>query len=134
MGFISEEDLCLSLLRLGQERGIRCHEGFPLDLICLQEMFLGPFQDKPQAVEVVQTTAAAQQEPEAFLDKSPRNFPIPIRQVDACLFGQRLDHSPQLGLLVPVEGGGGTTRLLKAKGCGLSPRGRGNLLTVESKV
>ena len=96
---------------------IRCHEGFPLGLICLQEMFLGPFQDKPQAVEVVQTTAAAQQEPEAFLDKSPRNFPIPIRQVDACLFGQRLDRSPQLGLLVPVEGGG-TTRLLEAKGCG----------------
>ena len=55
---------------------------------------------------VVQATAAARREPEAFLDKPTHHFPVPIRQAYACLFGQRLYRSLQLGLLVPVEGGG----------------------------
>ena len=106
MGLISEEDLCPHLLCLGQQRGIRRHEGFPFDFVGLKKMLLRPLQDKTQAVEVVQATAAGQRAPEAFLDKSPHHFPVPIRQVDACLFGQRLDRSLHLGLLVSVEGGG----------------------------
>ena len=118
MGLISEEDLCPHLLCLGQQRGIRRHEGFPLGFVGLKEMLLWPLQDKTQAVEVVQATAAGQRVPEAFLDKSPHHFPVPIRQVDACLFGQRLDRSLQLGLPVSVEDGGEPPDCSKARAVG----------------
>jgi len=118
MGLIGEEDLRSHPLCFGQERGIRCHECFPLGLVGLQEMFLRPFQDKTQAVQVVQATTAAQREPEAFLDKSPHHFPIPIRQADASPFGQCLHHSLQLGLLLPAEGGGEPPDCSKARAAG----------------
>ena len=118
MGLISEEGFRPQLSRFDQECGIRRHEGFPLGFVGLKEMLLWPLQDKTQAVGVVQATAAGQRVPEAFLDKSPHHFPVPIRQVDACLFGQRLDRSLQLGLLVSVEGGGEPPDCSKARAVG----------------
>ena len=72
-------------------------KAFPFDFVGLKKMLLRPFQYKPQAMQVVQAATAAQRAPEAFLDKSPHHFPVPIRQVDASLFGQRLDRSLHLG-------------------------------------
>ncbi len=53
-----------------------------------------------------------------FLDKSPYHFPVPVRQVDACLFGQSLHRSLQLGLLDPVEGGGDPPLCSKTRAVG----------------
>ena len=47
-----------------------------------------------------------------------RQFPIPIRQVNAHLLGRPLDCSLQLGLLVPVEGGGDPPLCWKARAVG----------------
>ena len=115
MGLVGEEDFRPQLPRFDQECSIRRHEGLPLSIVGLQKMFLRPFQDKTQPMQVVQATTAAQQESEAFLDKSSYHFPVPIRQVDACLFGQSLYRSLQLGLLAPAEGGG-TRRFARRQG------------------
>ena len=118
MGLVGEEDFRPQLSRFDQECGIRRHEGLTLTIVGLQKMFLRPLQDKTQPMQVVQATAAAQRESEAFLDKSPYHFPVPIRQVDSCLFGQSLHRSLQLGLLVPVEGGGEPPDCSKARAVG----------------
>ena len=115
MGLVGEEDFHPQLPRFDQEFGIRRHEGLPLSIVGLQKMFLRPLQDKTQPMQVVQATTAAQQESEAFLDESPYHFPVPIHQVDSCLFGQGLDRSLQLGLLAHVEGGG-TRRFARRQG------------------
>jgi len=124
MGLVDEEDFRPHLSRFEEECDKLRQEsacGGPLGIVGLQEMFLRPLQDKTQAVQDVQARlwrAAAQREPKAFLDKSPYHFPVPIRQVDSCLFGQSLDRSLQLGLLVPVEGGGEPPDCSKARAVG----------------
>ncbi len=94
---LRELDAEYSEQQMNASVGIRRHEGLSLGFVGLQEMFLRPLEDKTQPMQVVQATATAEHESEAFLDKSPYHFPVTTRQVDACLFGQSLYRSLQLG-------------------------------------
>ena len=69
-------------------------------------------------MQVVQATTTVQQVSEAFFDKSPYHFPVPISPVNSCLFGQSLYRSLQLGLLDLVEGGGDPPLCSKARAVG----------------
>jgi len=130
MGLISEEDLRLHLLRFGLEHGIRRHEGFPLGFVGLQQMFLqmflrtprlhrgpsgagssGSSGNCPDTIGAITRSVLGQ----TSAPFSSSNSPVPIRQVDTCLFGLSLDLSLQLGLLVTVEDGGDPPLCTKAR-------------------
>ena len=54
--------------RLLRQGGVLRHEGLPLGPISLEQTLLGPLEGKPQTVQVVQATAAAQDDAEPLQD------------------------------------------------------------------
>ena len=82
------------------------HEGLPLLLICLDQTLLGTLQDKPQAVQIVQASAAAQANAETLRDKLPHHFPVPVGHFYARHLGQLLHCPRQLRPLRIAKRGG----------------------------
>ena len=106
MGLIGEEYLRSRTPRLVRQGGVLRHEGLPLPLICLDQTLLGTLQDKPQAVQIVQASAAAQANAETLRDKLPHHFPVPVGHFYARHLGQLLHCPRQLRLLRLAKCGG----------------------------
>ena len=117
MGLVGEEYLRSRTPRLVRQGGVLRHEGLPLLLICLDQTLLGTLQDKPQAVRIVQASAAAQANAETLRDKLPHHFPVPVGHFYARHLGQLLHCPRQLRLLRLAKCGGGPPGLLEYQGC-----------------
>ena len=113
VGLVGKEYLRSSTPRLVPPGGVIRHEGFPLVLIRLDQPLLGPLQDKPQTVQVVQATAPAQADTEVLPEKLPHHLPVP------------------LAISMPDISGNSCTPFNSA--CCASPRAGGNLRTVENQ-
>ena len=106
MGLVGYEYLRSRTPRLVRQGGVLRHEGLPLLLICLDQTILGTLQDKPQAVQIVQASAAAQANAETLRDKLPHHFPVPVGHFYARHLGQLLHCPRQLRLLRLAKCGG----------------------------
>ena len=115
---VGEEYLGPSSARFRRQDGIFRHKGSPPGRIRLDQPLLGTLQDEPQPVQIVQATAAAQANAEAFPDKLPDHFPVPVGQADARQGGQLRHRCPQLRLLRLAEGVGEPPDCSKIKALG----------------
>ena len=100
----------LDLLRQG---GLLRYESLPLGLISLEQALLGTLQDKSQAVQVVQTTAAAQLDAEPFRDKLAHHPPIPVGQFDAAYSGNSCTAAFNSACCASPRAGGGGHRTVR---------------------
>ena len=108
VGLVGEEYPGPRSVRLVPPDGVLRHEGFPFRRINLDQTFLGALKGKPQPVQIVQATAAAQADTEVLQDKLPHRLPNPVGQFDARLGGRLLP--PALNAACcpsPRAGGGG---------------------------
>ena len=102
MGLAGEEYLRSRTPRLVRQGGVLRREGLPFLLIRLDQTL----QDKPQAVRILQASAAAQANAETLRDKLPHHFPVPVGHFHARHPGQLLHCPRQLRLLRPAKCGG----------------------------
>ncbi len=106
MGLVGEEYLGPGPLGLLRQGGLLRYENLLFGLISLDQPLLGTPQDKPQAVQVVQTTAAAQLDAKQLQNKLPHHLPVPAGQFDARQLRQLLGCCLQLRLLRLAKGKG----------------------------
>ncbi len=93
-------------LRLCSQNHIFPHKSRSLFSVGLAQSFLGPLQDKPQPVQVVQASAAAERAMKTFLYKLPHSFPGPLCQIQPHPARGSPYRLLQCRLLRRVEGGG----------------------------
>ena len=77
------------------------HKGLSPRWVRLGQPLPGTLQHKPQLMQVVQTTAPAQRQPETILHKSPHRLPVPVGQSNARLQRQLLHRRPSTPLVAP---------------------------------
>src|SRR5262249_52805204 len=94
------------------------HERLPLGRVCFQQPLLRPLHHKPEAVEVVQTAAAAQPDAEPLRNELPDHFPVPVGQAKLHGGRWRLHRRLQRGLLVRRQGGGAPPLCANASAAG----------------
>ena len=122
MGLVGEEYLRSRTPRLVRQGGVLRHEGLPRLLICLDQTLLRTLQDKPQAVRIVQASAAAQANAETLRDKLPHHFPPEPAEGSSWPFLCPTSRAtPALPPSTPPVASrqvrGGTPGLLKYQGC-----------------
>ena len=70
MSLVDKEYLCPGAPRLVPQGGVLRHEGLPFGLVRIDQLLLGALEGKPQPVQVVQATAAAQPDAQPFRRKT----------------------------------------------------------------
>ena len=127
-GLVGEEYLRSRTPRLVRQGGVLRH--LPLLLICLDQTLLGTLQDKPQAVQILQASAAAQANAETLRDKLPHHFPPEPAEGSSWPFLCPTSRAtpalpPSTPPLASRQVRGGTPGLLEYQGCRACPRENG---------